>query len=315
VDWRPQARADWGAGVAAGCALALPLLVGTATGRPEAGAALVLPVVLVVIPLPLGAGMCERARRLAARTAAITLAGICAYLLQGHVWALVPAVALAAAAGALLPRVGVTAALAVLLVGLTGPVDAFDIPGLPQLTGCLWGAVLALPRWARPSPGPAAPASAPEAVTAGRAALGHAARLGLLSGAATAAMAALPHLAGEGHWLVTGALLALTPTREATALKARQRGIGNSLGGIAAALALAVHPGAWAISVLVAVTGTLAYALRPANYLYWCLAFPPLLLLLTDFDNPLPWYVAGVRATLVLAGGGLAVLASRWPRL
>ncbi|WP_327122736.1 FUSC family protein [Streptomyces sp. NBC_01727] len=125
-------------------------------------------------------------------------------------------------------------------------------------------------------------------------------------------MAAAHRLTGEGHWLVTGILLSLRPTPEATQAKARQRIVGNTLGGIAAALVLLTHPGPWAVTATVAATSTLAYALRPANYLYWCLAFPLLLLLLTDFDRPTPWYTAAVRAGLVLVGAVVSVLASRW---
>ncbi|MFI2009262.1 FUSC family protein, partial [Streptomyces jumonjinensis] len=143
----------------------------------------------------------------------------------------------------------------------------------------------------------------------------HAARLALLLGVTSAIMAALHRLSGEAHWLLTGILLSLRPTPEATQTKARQRIIGNTLGGIAAALVLLTHPGPWAVTAVVAAAGTLAYALRPANYLYWCLAFPLLLLLLTDFGRPTPWYAAAVRAGLVLAGALISIAASRhlWP--
>jgi hypothetical protein len=310
VEWRPQAKADWPAGAAAGIALAGPLLVGTATGHPGAGAALTLPALLVVMPLPAGGGIGERARRLGARTAAITLAGLYSFLTGGRLWVLVPAVAVAAAAGALLPRVGNTAALGVLLVGISGPVEAFGIPALPQLAGSLWGAILLLPRWYRNTPSPSP--STDRLPVRGRGDWLHAARLGLLLAAASAVMAPSHRLSGEGHWLVTGILLSLRPTPEATQAKARQRIVGNTLGGIAAALALLAHLGPWAITAIVALASTLAYALRPANYLYWCLAFPLLLLLLTDFDRPTPWYTAVVRAGLVLAGAVISVLASRW---
>ncbi|MFE2314755.1 FUSC family protein [Streptomyces sp. NPDC059441] len=320
VRWRPQGPADWGAGVAAGLALAMPLLIGTALGHPEAGAALVLPVVLVVMPLPAQAGPGERARRLATRTLWITLAGVYACLIHGNDWALVPAVALTAAVGALAPRVSVTAPLAFLLVGITGPAEAFGVPGLPQLAGCLWGGILALPRWGRtpprpPGPRPPAPPppvpTVPPAPPAARP-LAHAARLAALTGAAMTLITAPHQLAGDGHWLVTGVLLALTPTPHTTLVKARQRAVGTSVGCTGVALVLAAQPGPWAIVATVAVLGTLAYGLRPANYLYWCIAFSPLLLLLADFNTPTPWYTAGVRAALVTTGSLTAVLASHW---
>lgn len=309
VDWRPQAPADPGAGAAAAVALGGPVGAGAWTGRTEDAVALALAALLVVIPLPSSADLAERCRRLAVRGASVTVAGVYVALVGGRVWALVPAVTAATVLGAFLPRVGVTAPLGVLLVGLTGPVEAFGVPGLPQLAGCLWAGVLALPRWGRRGPR----AAAPRAVTGGRSrAVGHAVRAGTLVAVSSAATAALGRLTGEGHWLVTGALLALTPTPEATRTKVRQRVVGNSLGGVAAAIALAFHPGPWAIALIVAVCSALAYALRPANYLYWCLFLPPLLLLLSDFDNPLPWYAAAVRAGLVLLGGLMAAVFARW---
>lgn len=91
-----------------------------------------------------------------------------------------------------------------------------------------------------------------------------------------------------------------------------RRLVGNSLGGVAAAVALVSHPGPWAVAVVLAVCSGLAYALRPANYLYWCLLLPPLLLLLSDFDDPLPWHAAAVRAGLVLLGGVMAAVFAHW---
>ncbi len=311
MDWRAQASADWPAGVAAGIALAAPLVVGTVIGHPKAGASLTLPALLVVMPLPQKANLGERARRLGARTVAITLAGLYSFLVDARVWALVPAIAVAAAAGAVLPRVGNTLGLATVLVGISGPLEGFGIPALPQLAGSLWGAVLLLPllprrdSTTRPAPPPRAPARTRQDWL-------HAARLALLLATASATMAAVHRLSGQGHWLITGILLSLRPTPEATQAKARQRIVGNTLGGIAAALVLLTHPGPWPVTAIVAATSTLAYALRPANYLYWCLAFPLLLLLLTDFDRPTPWYTAAVRAGLVLVGAVVSVLASRW---
>ncbi|GAA2658411.1 FUSC family protein [Streptomyces lunalinharesii] len=307
VDWEPQAAARPGPGVAAGVALAAPLLVGLAVGRPEAGAALLLPALLVVLPLPPDADLGERARQLVARVAAVTLAGVYAYLVGGRVWALVPAIVVAAVLGARAPRVGSVAPLAVVLIGIGGPTAAFGVPGLAQLAGGLWGAALMLPRWRRhPSGGPAPPPPRPDRT--------HLVRLGLTVAAAATLMAAVHHLTGSGHWLVTGTLLALRPTPEGTRAKTRQRVIGNTLGGVVGTLLVLFRPGQLTVALLIGAVGTLAYALRPANYLYWCLAFPMLLLLMDAYREPVPWYTAVVRVALVLAGGLLAVFATRWPR-
>ncbi|TDC05842.1 FUSC family protein [Nonomuraea longispora] len=309
VEWRPKAKADWGAGGAAGLALAVPLLAGTAVGHPDAGIALLLPVVLVAMPLPPGAGLRERARRLAVRAAWITTAGLYAYVTEEQPWALVPAVAVAAGVGALLPKAGYTPALAVLLIGISSHSGAFGFPGLPQLVGALWGGVLTLPRWGKSALADPVPAPGPSDIARR---LRHAWRTGLVVGGAAAVMAALRGLTGEGHWLITGILLTLTPTPTGTRLKARQRIVGNTLGGVAAALVLLVDPGPWVGAAVVGVSGILAYGLRPANYLYWCLAFPLPLLLITDFGRLTPWYTAAVRAGMVLAGSIVAVLATHW---
>ncbi|RLU83629.1 hypothetical protein CTZ27_28485 [Streptomyces griseocarneus] len=306
---RPQGRPQYVDGLAAGAALSVPLVVGAWAEHPGAGASVALPAVLVAMPFPAGAGTAERARCLAVRTVSVTAAGIYVALLGNGVAALAPGAAVAAFLGALLPRVGPTAALAVVLVGITGNGGhASAVPGLLQLVGCLWTAALLLPR--RRGRGPAVvkephrPAR-PDV-------LRHAGRLALLVGAATAATGALGFLWGEGHWLVTSLLLTLRPTAEETRVKSAKRLLGNSLGGVVAALLLLCRPGPYAVAGIVGVSGAAAYAFRPVNYAYWTSASPVLLLLLSDFGRPLPWSAAVVRVGLNLLGGIVAVLATRW---
>ncbi|MYT29638.1 FUSC family protein [Streptomyces sp. MspMP-M5] len=308
---RPEGRPRYADGVAAGVALAGPLAVGAWAGHAATGASVAVPAVLVAMPFPAGASRAERARCLAVRTVGVTLAGIYVALAGSGVAALAPGVAVAAFIGALVPRMGTTAALAVLLVGITGdrghPVL---LPGLPQLVGCLWTTALLLPL--RPE---AARSDAPgqaHAVGSSAVAVRHAGRLALLSGAATVATGWQGSLWGEGHWLVTSLLLSLQPTPEGTRTKSEKRVLGNSLGGVVAAVLLLARPGAYAVAAVVGISGALAYAFRPANYAYWALASPVLLLLLSDFDKPMPWYAAVVRVVLNLLGGLLAVLAHRW---
>ncbi|MGI5336184.1 FUSC family protein [Streptomyces sp. CA-181903] len=114
---------------------------------------------------------------------------------------------------------------------------------------------------------------------------------------------------------MTSLLLTLRPTPEETRTKFAKRLVGNSLGGVAAALILLCDPGPYAVAALVGVSGAAAYAFRPADYVYWSLASPVLLLLLSDFDEPVPWYATAVRVALNLAGGCVALLATRllWP--
>lgn len=295
-------------------ALAGPLVVGLRTGRPGIGATAALCAVLMAMPLPPGAGFAERARHLAARGLWTTAAGIYVALAGRSVAALAPGVAVAAFAGALLPRAGTTAALAVLLLGITGDGGSpLPWPGVTEAAACVWTALLLLPRPRRAAEDRQRPRPAPPRSSA--TALRHAGRTGLLTGAATAATGWEGSLWGQGHWLVTSLLLSLRPTRGETRTKALKRLVGNALGGVVAALLLLCHPGPAAVAVIVGVSGAVAYTFRPANYAYWSLASPVLLLLLSDYGRPLPWWAAVVRAAMVLAGGILAVLASRglWP--
>ncbi|MFF4407553.1 FUSC family protein [Streptomyces sp. NPDC001404] len=301
---RPQGKPAYADGIAAGVALAGPLVFGLRTGRPGIGATAALCAVLMAMPLPPGAGTAERARHLAARGLWMTAAGIYVALAGRSVAALAPGVAVAAFAGALLPRVGTTAALAVLLLGISGDGRSpLPWPGVTEAAGCAWTALLLLPRPGKAVEDRQRPSAAP---------LRHAGRTGLLTGAATAVTGWEGSLWGQGHWLVTSLLLSLRPTRGETRTKAVKRLVGNALGGVVAALLLLGHPGPAAVAAVVGVSGAVAYTFRPANYAYWSLASPVLLLLLSDYGRPLPWWAAAVRAAMVLAGGSLAVLASRW---
>lgn len=306
---RPQGKPAYADGIAAGVALAGPLVLGIRTGRPGIGTTAALCAVLMAMPLPPGAGTAERARHLAARGLWTTAAGIYVALAGRSVAALAPGVAAAAFAGALLPRVGTTAALAVLLLGISGGGRSpLPWPGVTEAAGCAWTALLLLPRPGRPAQDrPRTARPRPSGAT-----VRHAGRTGLLTGAATAVTGWEGSLWGQGHWLVTSLLLSLRPTRGETRTKAVKRLVGNALGGVVAALLLLCRPSPAGLVAIVGVSGAVAYTFRPANYAYWSLASPVLLLLLSDYGRPLPWWAAAVRAAMVLAGGTLAVLASRW---
>ncbi|WP_372404762.1 FUSC family protein [Streptomyces luteireticuli] len=305
---RPQGPPRYADGAAAGLALAVPLVVGTLSGRPGTGAAVALPAVLLAMPLPAGAGPRGRARCLAVRTAWTTAAGAYTTLAGHGMPALALGVAATAFAGAMLPGVGATAPLAVLLTGITGDGREQAFPGLLQLVGCLWTAALLLPRRHRDGEdGVAPPHLSPRTVR-----LRHGARLALLTGGAVAVTGVSGTLWGQGHWLVTALLLTLRPTPEETRTKFAQRIVGNTAGGVVTALLLLAHPGPYAVAAVVGVSGALAYAFRPANYTYWALASPVLLLLLSDYGEPLPWWAATVRVGLNALGGCVALLATRW---
>ncbi|WP_188279016.1 FUSC family protein [Streptomyces sp. CBMA370] len=314
-----------------------------AAGRPEIGASLALSVVLVAMPPLRSRVLAERARTLLTRTACLTGAGIYVWLIGGHAWLLVAGVTATAAAGALLPRVGTTAPLAVLLVGITGSGAAPAVPGLEQLAGGLWASALLLPRWGRhrlgasmpagsgrhrsgasmPSPvtsAPAAPATsststAPAAPASAPGGWRHAARLTVLTGAVSSLLTLGGLLGGEMHWLVTSVLQTTRPTARATRLKGARRVLGNTLGGVAAAVLLLLRPGPVTVAVVIGLVGAAGYAWAPVDSLSWSLASPLLMLPLADFARHVPWYAAGIRAGLSVLGAVLALLAARllWP--
>ncbi|MFI9201158.1 FUSC family protein [Streptomyces sp. NPDC053048] len=305
--WRPTGRADPAAGIVAGFALLVPLLAAVWAGHPAVGASMALSVALVALPLPATAGGGERVRILLARTVCLTGAGIYVWLIGPHTWLLAAGVTVAAATGALAPRIGTIAPLAVLMVGITGSGASPAVPGLEQLAGGLLASALLLPRWGRPRPDTPAPTAVPA-----RPRWRHAARLAVLVGAVASLLTLSGHLGGEMHWLVTSVLLTAQPTPEATRTKGTKRVLGNTIGGIATALILLAEPGLTAVAVIVGLAGAAAYCWRPANYLYWALAAPILLLLLGDYDRPVPWYAAAVRVGLNILGGALALTAARW---
>ncbi|MBH1932970.1 FUSC family protein [Streptomyces sp. AV19] len=307
---RPQGRPRYADGVAAGLALVVPLVVGTLSGRPGTGAAIALPAVLLAMPLPAGAGPRGRVRCLAVRTAWTTAAGVYTTLAGHGMPVLALGVAATAFAGSVLPGVGVTAPLAVLLTGITGDGREQTVPGLLQLVGCVWTAALLLPRRYHGGGDDAAPPSPSPPPRAVR--VRHGARLALLTGGAVAVTGVSGTLWGQGHWLVTALLLTLRPTPEETRTRFAQRIVGNTAGGVVTALLLLSSPGPYAVAAVVGVSGALAYAFRTANYTYWALASPVLLLLLSDYGEPLPWWAAAVRAGLNALGGCVALLATRW---
>ncbi|MFF2554465.1 FUSC family protein [Nocardia sp. NPDC058058] len=309
--WRPQAPPDIPAGVAAGIALLTPLLAMYWAGHADIGASMSLAALLVVMPLGT-TDRAERARLLATRTVSLTAAGVVVWLIGPHTWLLVIAVTAAAALGAFLPRVGVTAALGVLLIGITGSGAATVVPGLDQLLGSLWAALLIFPNWGHRKSTPPAQAMSPRARLSSPKIRHHAARLALLTAVVSSTLLSGGLLGGGAHWLVTSLLLTLQPTSEQTRAKGLQRTVGNSLGGVVTALILITNPGTITVAIGVGLAAVFGYGWRPANYLYWSLAAPALLLLLADYSTPMPWYDGALRAALNALGALIAYHSTRW---
>lgn len=309
VMWPLEGRTDLPGAVATAVGLALPLSAAAWVGHPREGVILALPIVLIAIPFDVPTPTLERIRVLGGRVVGIAACGVYVGLVGGSGWLLVPAVAAAAALGALTPSIGPTLALALVLIGTPANAVAFGIAGLPQLVGGLWGLAVTAPEWSRilrrdDGPRPVAPGPA-------RSDPIRAVWLGAAVGVASAVMAAAGHLSGQGHWFVASVLLTLRGTHQATLVRARDRAVGNIVGCLLAALVLSLHPTMWVLVAILGVSVVVAYGLRPANYVYWALAFPILLLTLADIGRPITAGAAAMRAGLVVAGG-LFALATSW---
>ncbi|MGW0481156.1 FUSC family protein [Nonomuraea sp. NPDC003214] len=305
---RPEGRPDVPVGVAAGASIMLPLLAGAWLDRPGSGpgvgtgfgAAMSLATTLMLMPaaFPLP-------RLMLVRGVEVTAAGVCAWLTGAHPWLLAAAVTAAAVAGALWPVLGTTGALATLFVAIMGGADVVGVPGVAQAAGAVWGALVAL-LLGRLSGG-GSPRPEP-----GGSRLRHAARLGVLVGAAMTLVASLGLRVAEGHWLVTSILNTMRPTPEATGTRYAKRMLGSLAGGALAALILIGHPSTLVTALCVGAAGALAHAYRAANYAYWAIWMPVMLLLLSDFSRPEPWTASLARTAMNLLGGLAALMATRW---
>jgi hypothetical protein len=309
VLWRLEGRTELPGAVATAAGLVLPLSVAAWLGHARVGVILALPIVLIAIPFDVPVPGLQRIWVLGLRVVGITLSGVYVGLVGGQAWLMVPAITVAATLGALTPTIGPTPVMALTLIGTPANAVPSGIASLPQLVGGLWGLVVTAPEWSRilrrngKAP-PVTPRSArPDPIRA--------ATQGAAVGAASAVMAAAGHLAGEGHWLVTSVLLTARRTHQATRARTRDRAVGNIAGCLLAALLLSLHPTVWALVAILAASAIVAYGLRPANYLYWALAFPVLVLTLADIGQPVTADTAAVRAGLVVAGG-LFALAVSW---
>ncbi|MFI9596063.1 FUSC family protein [Nonomuraea sp. NPDC052265] len=301
---RPEGEPDVPAGLVAGVSIMLPLLAGTALGQTAYGAAMSLATTLMLYPAPF-----RLLPLMLVRTAAVTCAGVFAWLSTGHPWLLAAGVTAAAVAGALWPLLGTTGALAALLIAIMGtPATTgralIALPGTVQLAGAVWGAavVLVLGRLS-------ATGLPPEPFPRRRR---HAARLGVLVGASMSLMAVLGLHVAEGHWLVTSILNTLQPTTEATGTRYAKRLLGNVLGSGITALILLGHPSAVVTALCVGGAGVLAHTYRAANYTYWSIWMPMMLLLLSDFSRPEPWDASLIKMAMNVVGGLAAVLGARW---
>ncbi|GLW98329.1 FUSC family protein [Microtetraspora sp. NBRC 16547] len=139
-------RLALGFGLVGGACVAVPLIIGLVTGHPEKGAVISTGAWLVAVRAVRIPGSVRMARLLGATFALAlgTLLGI--LLVAGHDWLLVLVTPALAALGIVVPVMGPTAALALLLtVAHPLPVDPIPHLGLMLLGGLLSTVVLTLP--------------------------------------------------------------------------------------------------------------------------------------------------------------------------
>lgn len=141
----------------------------------------------------------------------------------------------------------------------------------------------------------------------------HATRVGAAIAVAMALATGLrlPH----GQWLVITIIFSLRDSYGDTVERVVKRVGGATVGGMAAALALAIAPQKVTLILLIFVGGAFGYALRSVNHAYWQVFATPMIMMLIDFTQPLDWKAAAWRIGLTAGGGIIALTAARllWP--
>ncbi|MGV9802556.1 FUSC family protein [Mycobacterium sp. NPDC003449] len=308
---RPVGSSRWGMAGALAVSLGAVLVVTALSGRAELGSAVGLGFVLTAVP-ELPTTMRAALQVIGVRAATVLVGGGVVVLAAPHALVLGVATVAAAMFGALVPRVGATAGLAVVLL-------AIDLDGATRPTA-LWpyavGAAVVLSAWlgwfgaarvmrevadddSRSGDDLAKGRSEPD--------VGHALRVGAAVGLAVGVAALLPAEMVGGHWLVTSVLLTVQPGRAKTGMRLAQRLSGNTVGAVIAAALLGAQPPAPAVIAMTVLLFLLAMALRPVNYTWWAITGPPVLLVISEYPALFPWYEGGVRLAMNL-GGALIVL-------
>lgn len=299
--------------MAAWLALGLGAILGVsaALGRAELGSAVALGFVLTAVP-SLPTTLRPALAIIGIRGLTVLAGATVAVLTAGDPLTLGLATVAAAVCGGLLERVGPTAGLAVVLVGVdvhrAGHGDASAAAVLwpyaigVVVVGIAWAAWFACAEAirARRRDPCAEPAAASR--TSWQARCSHAARVGVAVGAAVVIAAMLPADLVGGHWLITSVLLTVQPAAVDTGMRLAQRLSGNAVGALIAAVLLGTHPAVPVVAVVTVVLFTLAMALRPVNYTWWAVTGPPVLLVISEYPQLFPWYEGGVRLAMNLAG-------------
>lgn len=296
--------------LALGASLVGPGLLGHA----EFGSAMALGIVLTAVP-SLPVALRPAIATIAARGGTVLAGALTVVLCAGHPLMLAVATVGAAMVGAVIPRIGATAGLAVILIAVdTGGGPVSPVLGYAYLTGVAvvllawlawFGCACAVHAVRRR---PAVSTATGGGGTGGGPGYAHAARVGVAVGAAVAFAALLPRDMVGGHWLVTSVLLTIQPGRYETGVRLVQRISGNAVGALIAAAVLGTHPAAAVVVTVTVVLFLLAMALRPVNYTWWAVTGPPVLLMISEYPNAFPWYEGGVRLAMNVAGAVIVLL-------
>jgi uncharacterized membrane protein YccC len=140
----------------------------------------------------------------------------------------------------------------------------------------------------------------------------HALRVGIATGAAVWLTEAF-HLQ-RGYWVTFSAFIILQPYTTATLRKGLQRIVGTLLGGVLAAVAVALVHSAMGITVLIFVGAFVCLALLPVNYGLYAVFMTPTFILLAELGER-DWHLAGLRIVNTLIGCAIGFVAARvlWP--
>ncbi|HTM86489.1 MAG TPA: FUSC family protein [Mycobacterium sp.] len=304
---RPVGRSRWGMAAALALALGAILVTSVLAGRAELGSAVGLGFVLTAVP-ELPGTLRAALETICVRAVTVVAGGVIVVVCAPHSYLLAGATVAAAVFGALVPRVGATAGLSVVLIAIDLGGAAAGIGALyPHVVGAavvgvawlVWfgsARLLHLNEVTTPTPRSAGPGPS------------HALRVGVAMGLAVSAAALLPEDVVGGHWLVTSVLLTIQPSRWSTGVRLVQRLSGNTVGAVIAAVVLGTQPPApVAIGVTVGLF-VVAMALRPVNYTWWAITGPPVLLVISEYPELFPWYEGGVRLAMNLGGAVIVVL-------
>lgn len=306
---RPTGSSRWGMAAALALSLGAILVVTALAGHAELGSAVGLGFVLTAVP-ELPTAWRPGLSALCVRTLTVVVCAGIVVLCAPYEHLLGAVTVLAAVFGALVPRVGATAGLAVVLIAIDLDVGDLAGPGrLIALVPYVIGAVVVSAAWLAWFGAARLNGLAPdEELEPRRPDLGHAARVGVAVGCAVAVAALLPADMVGGHWLVTSVLLTIQPSQGQTGMRLAQRLSGNTVGAVIAAVLLGAQPPAPVTIALTVILFLLAMALRPVNYTWWAITGPPVLLVISEYPELFPWYEGGVRLAMNIGGALIVVL-------